>query len=185
MAQRTAGATVDDLVGQDVNPLPIDRALALVDRAKRARHADPAVIDDAVARLHELRAFDVRAAEGAVLHGDLHLWNVIELDGSLQTLLDFEWVRLGPPDLDLQAFLRAEAETESDDVIPRLASHYPGIASHPHVVERLWLYDLACTLRDVIVCPATKAPEDLEPSHPLRRLAAIVRGPQYIQRLLG
>ena len=45
------------------------------------------------------------------------------------TVLDFEWVRLGPPDLDLQAFLRAEQEAESDDVITRLAAHYHSVDS--------------------------------------------------------
>ncbi len=184
VAQRASAATVDDLIGQDVNPLPVDRALAIVDAAKQAPHADPSVIDAVAERLEELRAFDVVDGDRTVIHGDLHLSNVIEVDGSLQTLLDFEWVRLGPPDLDLQAFLRAEEEAESIDVIPRLAEHYPSIVAHPRIVERLWLYDLACTLRDVIVCPATTAPADLQPHHPLRRLAEIVQSPVYIERLL-
>jgi scyllo-inosamine 4-kinase len=185
VAQRTAAITVDDIIGQDVNPLPVDRALAVVDEAKRAPHADADVIDAVAERLEELRAFDLRDGESVVIHGDLHLWNVVEVGGSLQTLLDFEWVRLGPPDLDLQAFLRAEEETESTDVLTRLAEHYPNIVAHPRILERLWLYDLACTLRDVIVCPATSAPEDLQPHHPLRRLPVIVQSPVYIERLLG
>lgn len=185
IVQQAPATTVDDLIGQDVNPLPIDRALALVDEAKRAPHADAAVIDAAAERLRELRAFDVDGGDSVVLHGDLHLRNMVEVEGSLQTLLDFEWVRLGPPDLDLQAFLRAEEETESADVITRLAKHYPALVSHPHAVERLWLYDVACTLRDVIVCPATDVPANLESHQPLRRLAFIVEGPDYIERLLG
>jgi thiamine kinase-like enzyme len=120
-----------------------------------------------------------------VIHGDLHLSNVVASGSSLQTVLDFEWVRLGPPDLDLQAFLRAERDAESDDMITRLASHYPSIVAHPHVVERLWLYDLACTLRDIIVCPATTSPEHLRSDHPLRRLPAIVESPAYIEQLLA
>ena len=123
--------------------------------------------------------------ESAVIHGDIHLRNIVEVDSSLQTILDFEWVRLGPPDLDLQAFLRAEEEAESADVITRLAGHYPSIVAHPRIVERLWLYDLACTLRDVIVCPATAAPAHLPSHHPLRRLPVIVESAGYIERLLG
>jgi len=185
VARRPSAATVHDLIGQDVNPLPIDRALALADEAKRAPHADPAVIDAFAERLRELRAFDVAGFDSAVIHGDIHLRNLVEVDSSLQTVLDFEWVRLGPPDLDLQAFLRAEEEAESADVITRLAEHYPGIVAHPQIVERLWLYDLACTIRDVIVCPATTAPAHLRSHHPLRRLPVIVESATYIERLLG
>ena len=182
---RGSAAYVHDLIGQDVNPLPIDRALALVDEAKRSLHADPSVIDAVAERLRELRALDVGGGDDAVIHGDIHLRNVVASGSSLQTVLDFEWVRLGPPDLDLQAFLRAEKEAESDDMITRLAAHYPRIVAHPRVVERLWLYDLACTLRDVIVCPATTAPEHLRSHHPLRRLPAIVESPAYIEQLLS
>ncbi len=185
VAGRSSAATVHDLIGQDVNPLPIDRALALVDEAKRALHADPSVIDAVAERLRELRAFDVGGGDGTVIHGDIHLSNVVTAGSSLQTVLDFEWVRLGPPDLDLQAFLRAEEEAESHDVITRLAAHYPRIVAHPRVVERLWLYDLACTLRDVIVCPTTTAPEHLRSHHPLRRLPVIVESPAYIEQLLN
>ena len=185
VADRGSAAYVHDLIGQDVNPLPIDRALALVDEAKRSLHADPSVIDAVAERLRELRAFDVGRVDDAVIHGDIHLRNMVASGSSLQTVLDFEWVRLGPPDLDLQAFLRAEKEAESDDMITRLAAHYPRIVAHPRVVERLWLYDLACTLRDVIVCPATTAPEHLRSHHPLRRLPAIVESPAYIEQLLS
>jgi scyllo-inosamine 4-kinase len=184
LAQRGPAANADDLVGQDVNPLPIDRALAIVDEAKAAHHADPVVIDAVAERLRELRPFDLDEAESVVLHGDLHLHNVVETDGSLQTILDFEWVRLGPPDLDLQAFLRAGAETESADAIPRIAAHHADLVAHPRVVERLWLYDLACTLRDVIVCPAAAPPDLLAPDHPLRRLPVIVESSSYIEELL-
>lgn len=184
VARRPPAGDVDEVLAQDVNPLPIDRALRLVDEAKRARHADPAVIDAVAERLEELRAFDVGGAGEVVLHGDLHLHNLVEAGGELQALLDFEWVRVGPPDLDLQAFLRAEAAADSADVIPRLAAAYPALVAHPHVVERLWLYDLACTLRDVIVEPATTAPADLAPHHPLRRLPRIVESPAYLEQFL-
>ena len=184
VARRPPTGDVDEILAQDVNPLPIDRALRLVDEAKRAPHADAGVIDAAAERLRELRAFDVGGGDQVVLHGDLHLHNLVEADGELQTLLDFEWVRIGPRDLDLQAFLRAEAAADSADVIPRLAAAYPALVAHPHVVERLWLYDLACTLRDVIVEPATAVPADLPAHHPVRRLPRIVEGPAYLELLL-
>ena len=184
VAHRPPAGDLDEVLAQDVNPLPVDRALRLVDEAKRAPHADPAVIDATADRLRELRAFDLRGDDDVVLHGDLHLHNLVEADGELQTLLDFEWVRVGPRDLDLQAFLRAEAAADSADVIPRLAAADPALVAHPHVVERLWLYDLACTLRDVIVEPATTVPADLPTHHPLHRLPRIVESPAYLERLL-
>lgn len=185
VAHRPPATDVEEVLGQDVNPLPIDRALRLVDEAKRAPHADPGVIDAAAERLRDLRAFDVGGAGDVVIHGDLHLRNLVEAGGSLGTILDFEWVRVRPPDLDMQAFLRAEADADSADVIVRLASHYPAIVAHPRIVERLWLYDLACTLRDVIVTPATAPPAHLPPHHPLRRLPRIVARPADAVAVLG
>ncbi|HEY0536298.1 MAG TPA: hypothetical protein VGD29_32325 [Actinoplanes sp.] len=37
-----------------------------------------------------------------------HLANALWKDGRLTALLDFEWVRLGPPDLEIEPYLRAD-----------------------------------------------------------------------------
>jgi Ser/Thr protein kinase RdoA (MazF antagonist) len=144
------------------------------------------MIDRLAERLDELRPVDPLGAPSTrIIHGDAHLGNVLATDGHLSCLLDFEWVRTGPADLELQTFLRVDEDAHPAMAIATLGRHYPGLVSHPRLVERLWLYDLAFVLRHLVVWPAaTGAAADLPPSHPIRRLPTIVAGPAYIERIL-
>lgn len=179
LAARPLQSDIDDVIGADLNPLPVDRALRLLEPALHLAHVDPHLVARLGEQIERLRHLDPLSAStsGAVVHGDAHLNNVI-WNGSRVTLLDFEWVRLGPPDLELQPLLNSYGA-----VVRPLIDAYPGIVAHAQVVERLWLYDLAATLRDLIIKPV--APDgDLPSWHPLRRLPKILRGPDYIEALL-
>jgi hypothetical protein len=55
--------------------------------------------------------------------------------------------------------------------------------AHPQLAKRLWLYDLAFTLRHLVVWPPSGDAE-LPSFHPLVRLPAILEGPDYVERLL-
>jgi Phosphotransferase enzyme family len=63
---------------------------------------------------------------GVVVHGDAHLANVLWHDGRLAALLDFEWARIGPPDLELEAACRTI----------RLSRPRPGMKRAPRVTCR-------------------------------------------------
>jgi hypothetical protein len=120
--------------------------------------------------------------DGVVVHGDAHLNTVIWNDTLLVALLDYGWARLGPPDLELQPLLLS---ADAAALIPSVVDASPGIAAHPRVVERLWLYDLSATLRDLLVKAPLPADGDLPSWHPKRRLAMVLEGPGYIDALLS
>jgi aminoglycoside phosphotransferase (APT) family kinase protein len=180
VAARSPQPDTSEVIGADLNPLPVDRALRLLEPALHLDHVDAHLVAQLGEQIERLRHLDPLTAPtaGAVVHGDAHLSNVIWNGSRVAALLDFEWVRIGPPDLELQPLL------DSGGVLVRsLIKAYHGIVSHPEVVDRLWLYDLAATLRDLIIKPAS--PDDVPPScHPLRRLPMILRGPDYINSLL-
>jgi aminoglycoside phosphotransferase (APT) family kinase protein len=118
--------STDDVVGQDVNPLPVDRALRLLHAAKTMPHVDPQLVDLLATRLVELRTVDLDADDADhIVHGDAHLGNLIAADDNLQALLDFEWVRLGPRELELQPFLRVTEPDRPTEILSTLAKRYP------------------------------------------------------------
>ncbi len=184
LAARAAQPDTSDVVGADLNPLPVDRALRLVEPATQLDNVDRQSVVQLGEEIERLRAVDRlrNPSDGVVVHGDAHLDNVIWDGRRLVTLLDYEWARLGPPDLELQPLLLAG---DARALIRSVIHAYPAIAAHPRFVERLWLYDLSGTLRDLLVKAPLPAAGDLPPWHPKRRLPMVLAGPGYIEALLS
>jgi hypothetical protein len=177
------------VVGADLNPLPAERALCLVPAVRRLPLVDTGLIDAAQALLTHL--VDPLAAGFAkpVVHGDAHLDNVLwHADGI--ALLDFEWVRPGPADLELEAFLRFENELAPQeaalyrDVPAWLRGAYPGLFAHRDLGRRLRLYELAFCLRHLLLWPPRAPLPSLPTGHPYRRLARVVAGSSPPRRWL-
>jgi prepilin-type processing-associated H-X9-DG protein len=201
-APRPAGAaSVEALIGADLNPLPCWRALLLTGPARALPHVDPALIDDVEARLRALTDVDplsATAGDPAVVprtaptcvHGDAHPSNILWLDGHVAALLDFEWARLGPPDLELEPYLRGDpdagkdAEAATRDTLGWLAETHPAAFAHPDLIARLWLYQLAFTLRQLLIWVPDRPAADLPGDHPMWRLRRIVDGPKHLHRLI-
>lgn len=182
LAARPTQPDYDDVIGADLNPLPVDRALRLVEPAMRLENVDRQLVEQLGEHLKRLRHLDplMVPTSGTVVHGDAHLNNVIWNGVRVAALLDFEWARLGPPDLELQPLLASHGE-----VLRSLINAYPDIVADAQVVDRLWLYDLSATLRDLLVKAPLPATEDLPPWHPKQRLPIVLGGPGYIEALLG
>ena len=198
-APRPADLTsVVELIGADLNPLPHQRALLLIGPARALAHVDAALIDDVEALLRSLA--DIDPLNGAIgdsaagaptcVHGDAHPSNILWQDGRVTALLDFEWVRLGPPDLELEPYLRGcpdtdqHAEAATRDTLRWLAETHPAAFSHPELVARLWLYQLASALRQLLILAPDRPAADLPDDHPLRRLRRMVDGPEHLHRLI-
>jgi aminoglycoside phosphotransferase (APT) family kinase protein len=206
-APRPVGDTsASALVGADITALPLRRAESLLAAARHEGRADRALIDDAAARFRELADADALAdaplAEGGPLaaatpaeadppvgavtcvHGDAHLANALWKDGRLTALLDFEWVRLGPPDLEIEPYLRADAtgltDTERRDALGWLAESYPAMFAVPDLVRRLWLYQLANAVRELFLTGPGQPPDD----GAQRQLRRIVKSPDHLLRIL-
>jgi aminoglycoside phosphotransferase (APT) family kinase protein len=184
LAARPVQPDYDDVIGADLNPLPVDRALRLVEPATHLDNVDQQLVAQLDEEMKRLRPIDPlrNSSDGVVVHGDAQLNNVIWDGMRLVALLDYEWARLGPPDLELQPLLQYDDATA---LIRSVVAAYPGIAAHPRFVERLWLYDLSATLRDLLVKAPLPATDDLPPWHPKRRLAIVVAGPGYIEAVLS
>ncbi|GAC1594866.1 MAG: hypothetical protein NVS3B21_17340 [Acidimicrobiales bacterium] len=148
---------------------------------------DPGVFHAAAERLADARKYlDDEAT--TLVHGDLHLQNVLSDGGELTGVLDFEWTRPGPPDLDLDVLLRSIADpsihlrggtgsplhrSDFEDVVGWLRAAYPDLFAHPHLAERLWVYRLAYDVRDLLDRPGG----DLSsPHHPYQRIVSSLRG---------
>ncbi|WP_250038400.1 phosphotransferase family protein [Paractinoplanes maris] len=174
------------LVGADITLLPVRRAQALLAIARRDGAADTALIDQVAARFHKLADADPLAAAGpfACVHGDAHLGNALWKDGRLTAVLDFEWVRLGPPDLEIEPYLREDVTgltlIEVREVIGWLAESYPAMVAGPDLVRRLWLCQLANAVRELFLDDADRSPG----SGPWRRLRRIVTSPDDLLQIL-
>lgn len=184
------------VVGASLHPLPVVRAFALAEHARGLPFVDGRVIDEAVARLHLLAGHDpyVGNEDQVVVHGDAHLANLLWRDGRVVALLDFEWARLGPRDLELEPFLRSVTWSGQDPESMRppelarlfgwLAADYGQLFASPHLVERLWLYQLTCTLCALYTRPAVAPAEQSAPDHPLNLLPRVAAGAHHLERVL-
>jgi aminoglycoside phosphotransferase (APT) family kinase protein len=177
-----ADDTIDEIVGADLNPLPVARALRLVPAVRELPLVDPDVIDAAQALLIRLPDPLAVPRAGTIVHGDAHFDNVLWHENGSITLLDFECVRLGPADLELEAFVKFDYELAAEeadlyrDVPVWLSNAYPGLFAHPQLKERLLLYELAFCLRHLLLWPPPASSASLPHGHPYRRLAAAVAG---------
>jgi aminoglycoside phosphotransferase (APT) family kinase protein len=160
-AQGTS-AVASRIVGSAIVPLPAARLWPLLDLAGGLPGMDPAVLVDARARIERLlpAAADAEFTGGGVVHADAHLANALWHDGRMSALLDFEWARLGPPDLELEAVCRDEPDLETlaehrtcdaaqVPVLAGLQAGYPGLFQRADLTQRLWLYELCYQVRSL------------------------------------
>lgn len=186
--------TPSALIGADISPLPLPRALRMAEHVRVLPCVDPALIDDVEARLHDLAGSDPFATAPATtltcVHGDAHPANVLWRDGRVAALLDFEWVRLGPPDLEIEPYLRADmgitaaTDAERRRILGWLAESHPAAFAAPDLIARLWLYQLAFTLRQLLIHHPDRPGTGLPHDHPLAVLRRIVTGPDHLHQLL-
>jgi aminoglycoside phosphotransferase (APT) family kinase protein len=120
---------------------------------------------------------DLMTADGEVLlHGDFYLGNVLVHGDRVTALIDLEFARMGPRDLELISVVRAlDAETrlgiQRPPLLAWLAEDYPELFGTANLRGRLWLYALAYTIRQIIFWPPDRAEaDDLEITHPLHTL---------------
>jgi aminoglycoside phosphotransferase (APT) family kinase protein len=162
--------------------LPPSSALGLIPLARQLPFVDHGVLNAAARRLRDLG--NPATADGEVLlHGDFYLGNILVHGGRVSALIDFEFSRLGPADLELISVVRAlDAEArlgvQRPPLLTWLAEDYPELFSPADLERRLWLYALAYTIRQIIFWPPDRAEADgLEPTHPLHALRRLIDAP--------
>ena len=139
-----------------------------------------------------------------LIHGDLHFQNVLWDGFSVTALLDIEWARGAPADLDLDVFLRFCAHphwfvapeyadrTRAEDyaAVPYwLAEYYPELFAHEYELDRTELYSIAYDVRDLLdevkQKPIEGSTRDLPEWHPHRRLEETILGRSHLRPLAG
>jgi aminoglycoside phosphotransferase (APT) family kinase protein len=167
--------------GAELVLLPTASALGLIPVASRLPFVDHGVLDAAAARLRDLA--DLADNGNVLLHGDFYLGNILVHGSQVSALIDFEFCRTGPRDLELISVIRA-LDMETRLGVPRppllawLEEDYPGLFAVPDLDKRLWAYAIAYTIRHVVFWPPDRPEADgLDPAHPLHTLRRLADAP--------
>jgi hygromycin-B 7''-O-kinase len=172
--------------------------LHALDQLQELPHVDPVVALQAkmLVRYNE-PALDHYPASG-VIHGDLHFENVLWDGATVTGLLDFEYARPAPADLELDVFLRFcaypflhVAEDYEDqanaadytEVPGWLSVEMPELFSAPRFLDRLRIYSVAYDVRDLLDEPPDRPVDELHHLHAWHRLVETVEGRGHLDRL--
>lgn len=177
--------------GRDA-PAPLRAGLA---QAGGLEHVDRGLMADLAERLDRWAPALPSMESATLIHGDLTFENLLHDGTRLTAVLDLEWARPGPADLDLDVLLRACAHPELH-VAPHLAQradpkhyqpvpawlaeHRPAMLAVPGLPARLRIYQLAFDLRELLEAPPAHPAHTLHPSHALRRLQRLAVGRSHL-----
>lgn len=166
--------------------------------AAQLEHVDPMLLAEACELVERLAPSLVPFEAPTLVHGDVTFENVLWHEGEVTALLDVEWARPGPRDLDLDILLRCaaypqlhvapafEAVTRAEDYseVPWwLGAAYPELFEYPRQIDRVRVYSIAYDVRDLLTSPPTAAPRYLPELHAYHRLARVVHRKSYIDVL--
>lgn len=159
---------------------------------------DDHLLDGAAALVDHLGPHLDSERSWTLVHGDLHFENVMYDRGAITAVLDFEFCRPGPRDLDLAALLRFCAEPQlhaagdyghtlrTDDfrLVPAwLKDAYPQLFAAPHLRDRLTLYNLGFDLWELLRRPPVHGVSHLPAHHPFHRVRRAVEGHEPLRVL--
>lgn len=178
----------------------VGRLLEALQRAGRLPHVDAGIMVEAAELVRDLADVLDPFDEQSIVHGDLTFENVLWDGEKVTAILDFEFARPGPPDLDLDVLLRFAAlphlhvapdyedQTKAEDYqqVPWwLAEDYPELFAHDRQFDRVRLYSLAWDVRELLAFPPLGSQRSLHPFHPYRRIIRVLRGTSYLDKFNG
>lgn len=179
-------------VGAEDPTAPVLDALA---RAARLEHVEPLLLHEAAEMVQRCAPALQPYVASTLVHGDVTFENVLWHEGEVTALLDVEWSRPGPSDLDLDIVLRccaypklhvAEAfERRTDaadyaDVPGWLKESYPRLFAYPNQRDRLRVFSIAYEVRELLAFPPSSPVRTLSPLSAWHRLARVVRRESYL-----
>ena len=179
-------------VGADDPTAPV---LAALEQAARLEHVDPLMLHEALETVEQCAPALHPYVATTLVHGDVTFENVLWHEGEVTALLDVEWSRPGPSDLDLDIVLRCcaypklhvaeefESRTDAADYVNVpiwLAENYPKLFAYPNQRDRLRLFSIAYEVRELLAFPPGAPVKDLSPLHAYHRLARLVTGTSYL-----
>lgn len=170
---------------------PVVPILMAIDGLAARNAVDRLLLDDLAAMVNDHGDALEDYHQRTLIHGDLSFENVMADVNGLSALLDFEWCRGAPADLELDVLLRflryPEAHVPDDvahtlrakdfeDVPTWIAQEYPELFSHPRIVERLALYSVAFDMAELSRMATISTDRNMGPLHPVKRLQALLNG---------
>lgn len=177
---------------------PTEPLIAALLSAARLTHVDPLIIEACTELVEQTAEASAPVTSTTLVHGDLTFENVLWDGDHVSAVLDLEWSRPGPPDLDLDIILRCcaypqlhvapelEARTHAEDYqgVPGwLAEEYPALFSAPAQLNRMRVYSLAFDVKELLAYPPEVPAADLSPLHPYHRLVRVVQRRSYLDEL--
>ena len=175
-----------------------DALVATIDRVRALPGIDRGLIASVAAQVEDLVPSLEPFGGTRLIHGDLTFENILWDRDHISAVLDFEWARGAPADLDLDVLLRfcafpflhvaADYEdlTRAEDYAPIagwIAELYPEVFDHPRGLDRLILYSIAYDLRELLAFPPKDPAHQLSPFHPLSRLRRTTLGTGHVEEL--
>ena len=169
-----------------------------LERARGMPGVDRGLLLDAENFVRSLRGVLDPFEARTLIHGDLHFQNVLWDGDHVSALLDLEFARPAPGDLDLDVFLRfccfpslfvpesreKEVDARSYEDVPFwFRDAYPALFAHPRLFDRLRLYAIAFDVKDLLGDPPRQPLHQLSSDHPYKRLADVLRGESHLDRL--
>ena len=165
-------------VQRQVVPFAIPDLESIAHAAALLDFVDTDLVAKAMERVHSLAPSLASKPAATVVHGDMASGNILVTQGQITAMIDFEWTRMGPPELDLVtlSFLGEQYPSIRPGLV-WLEQDYPTLFAQQGFEERLWLYQLAFVLRGVLWWPPETQESDLESGHHLRTLRFLVDRP--------
>lgn len=177
---------------------PTQPVIEALHQATGLEHVDPVMLVEAAELVAHLAPSLLPFEAETLVHGDLTFENVLWHEGEVTALLDVEWARPGPRDLDLDILLRCAAfpdlhvgeahvaRTRAEDYteVPWwLSKAYPALFEYPNQIDRVRVYSIAYDVRDLLADPPQVSPRNLPERHAYHRLARVVERRSYLDIL--
>lgn len=177
---------------------PVLPVVAALEKAATLKGVDPIIMSEAIELVRTLAPVLEPFESETLVHGDVTFENVLWDDGEVTALLDLEWSRRGPRDLDLDIILRCCAHPELhvgaehvtrtsaqdyQEVPAWLAEDYPELFSAASWIDRLRVYSIAYDVRELLAFPPAVGAGALPSLHPYHRLVRVVQGRSYLDSI--
>jgi aminoglycoside phosphotransferase (APT) family kinase protein len=176
--------------------LPASRVLELLEQARWMHGMDRELIDAVIERTTAVHAAILEHERYGLVHGDLHFENILVHDGRISSVLDFEWSRPGPREIDVDVLARFCFDpamhiggsypvnaAEFKDVLKWLCKAYPELFAGEDFRNRLFLcalsFDVPWLLRMAPNGPVASLPK----WHPLNQIRDLMILGTHAERL--
>lgn len=190
-----------DQAPQLIDPRGITPVVPLLVAIDALRGAEPALMTHCQELVQSLGDCLNDYHQRTLIHGDLTFENILWDGAKLSAIVDFEWCRGAPLDLELDVLLRFcafphahvaddyEHRTQAEDYLDVpvwLAEDRPDLFSRPDLADRLLLYSVSYCVQELTTTPhlMSMSRTTRGPLHPLTRLADLLDHRGHLDAIL-